>query len=165
MNKGGIGVGSASIVLVFAVLCLTVFTLITFIVARNDKALVDAEARLVTNYYSADTLASQVLTDIMLSGGELPEPPVVRGIYVNVMDHYDPEYETVYFICHVSTVKALHVKADVYEDRYEVTSWKLLDTDEWIYDDSLPVWGSDDDWWFEASLPVWMGEDEPWLDD
>ena len=54
MKNGGIGVGSASIVLVFAVLCLTVFSLITLVVAGNDKVLVDAGAKLVTAYYEAD---------------------------------------------------------------------------------------------------------------
>jgi len=43
MGKSGIGVGSASIVLVFAILCLTIFSLITYVVAGNEKALVDAK--------------------------------------------------------------------------------------------------------------------------
>ena len=51
MNKSGIGIGSASVVLVFAVLCLTIFALISYTAAINDKALTEVEVRLVKGYY------------------------------------------------------------------------------------------------------------------
>jgi len=104
-NKGGIGVGSASIVLVFAVLCLTVFSLITFVVASNDKALIDAETRLVTGYYEADTLAELILTDL-LNADTLPSE--VRGI--EICSQWDDELnmETTYFLCPISDIKALY---------------------------------------------------------
>jgi len=139
MNKGGIGVGSASIVLVFAVLCLTVFTLITFVVAGNDKALVDTEVRLVTGYYKADTLAENILQDIR-EMDELPDPPVVRGIYINAEYDFFTGMETIHFFCPVSGVKSLYVRAAVYYDDLDVIAWRMLDTDEWEYDDSLNVW-------------------------
>jgi len=139
MNKGGIGVGSASIILVFAVLCLTVFTLITFVVAGNDKALVDAEVRLVTGYYKADTLAEQVLADILVLD-ELPDPPVIRGVYIySEFDIFTMD-EVVTFSCPVSGVKSLNVQAVIYDDRVEVIHWGMNDTDDWEFDDTLDIW-------------------------
>jgi len=137
MNKGGIGVGSASIVLVFAVLCLTVFALITLVVAGNDKALVEAEAQLVKGYYEADALAELILADILESDAI---PSVVRGI--NVLSGWDEEIGAMvaYFSCPITDKKALYVRLAIREDSYDILSWRMWDTDEWTFDDRLNVW-------------------------
>ena len=137
MNKGGMGVGSASIVLVFAVLCLTVFSLITYVVASNDKALVVAEARLVTGFYKADALSEQIIAEILDSESI---PPVVHG--VNIENEWDMylDAEIVEFTCPVSEKKALYVRVAVYENSHDVLSWQLYDTDQWDFNDRLNVW-------------------------
>ena len=137
MNKGGIGVGSASIVLVFSVLCLTVFSLITFVVAGNDKALVDAEAELITGYYEADALAMLVFSDI-ISANEIP--PDTRGIKIETISDTDLPGTAVSYMCPVSEQKALFVNIVFYAESYRIQSWKMIDTDEWVFDDSLNVW-------------------------
>jgi len=139
-NKGGIGVGSASIVLVFAVLCLTVFSLITFVVASNDKALIAAETRLITGYYKADTLAEQILADL-LHADTLPSE--VRGIAIS--SHWDDELnmETTYFLCPISDVKALYVSLAFHDDSFDILSWRMWDTDEWEIDTSINVWSGE----------------------
>ena len=141
MNKGGIGVGSASIVLVFAVLCLTVFSLIAFVVARNDKALADAEAKLVIGYYEADTQAERILAEILESGA-IPE----TALGVEVQSGWDMEREAdiVYYVCPLSEQKELYVKVAVLADSIDIISWQMLDIGEWEADDSLGVWLGDE---------------------
>jgi len=139
-NKGGIGVGSASIVLVFAVLCLTVFSLITFVVASNDKALVDAEAHLVTGYYKADTLAEFVLAEL-LAADTLPS--AVGEIKIGTLWNDELEMDTAYFFCRISDIKALYVNLAFYEDSYDILSWRMYDTDDWVFDDSINVWSGE----------------------
>ena len=142
MKKGGIGVGSASIVLVFAVLCLTVFSLITYIVAGNSKALVDAESQLVEGYYKADAFAEYVISDIFEAG---TIPDTVRGIRIETDWDDMLETEIAYFSCPISEQKALYVSFAVYEDRYEILSWRMWDTDDWVIDDHLNVWSGEDE--------------------
>jgi len=137
MGKSGIGVGSASIVLVFAVLCLTIFSLITFVVAGNDKALVDAKAEMVTGYYEADTLAELILTDI-LSPGDTPD--TIRGVPINTRFDEDQNSETTYFFCNISDSKALFVNIILHDDTFDILSWRMYDKDEWEIDDSINVW-------------------------
>ena len=149
MNKGGgIGVGSASIVLVFAVLCLTVFTLITFVVAGNDKALADAEAELVVGYYEADFFAEQILAEI--KEAEYP-PETVFGVEIGSGWSMDVYADTVYYLCPITDSKSLYVELANYGDYYDILSWRMVDTDTWEYDDSLNVWLGDDtvDLWLE----------------
>ena len=140
MNKGGIGVGSASIVLVFAVLCLTVFSLITLIVAKNNKALADAEAKLVAGYYEADALAEHVLADIRETG---VIPKTARGVEVSSSRDIDRGMEVVSYICPLSEKKELYVKVGLDGDSVVIISWQMLDVGEWEFDDSLSVWLGD----------------------
>jgi hypothetical protein len=146
MNKGGIGVGSASIVLVFAVLCLTIFSLITFIVARNSKALVDAEAELVIGYYEADVEAERILA-------ELVDSPIIpwsiRGVFIHIEQDNFSTYDIVNFsvpiyltnannVRSVSTME-LFVRVAIIEDTYNILSWRMFDTANWTPDDGLNV--------------------------
>ena len=136
-NKGGIGVGSASIVLVFAVLCLTVFSLITYVVASNDKALVTAEVQLVTGFYEADALSERITAEI-LEADYIPAS--VQGIDI---EHYWDMYmdaEVVEFTTPVSDKKALYVRLAVRGDSHDVLNWRMYDTDEWDFNDRLNVW-------------------------
>jgi len=137
MNKSGVGVGSASIVLVFAVLCLTVFSLITYVVAGNDKALIDAKVGLVTGYYKADTQAEQILAEL-LAADTVPG----RILDVDINTRFDEylDMETTYFFCYVSDIKALYVRLAIHDDSYDILSWRMYDTDDWVFDGSMNVW-------------------------
>ena len=137
MGKSGIGVGSASIVLVFAVLCLTVFSLITYVVAGNDRALVNAKIGLVSGYYEADALAEQILVEL-LAADETPQN--IRG--VNIYTRWDEglDVETTYFFCKISDIKALYVHLILRDDSFDILTWRMYDTDEWEFDSSINVW-------------------------
>jgi len=153
MNKGGIGVGSASIVLVFSVLCLTVFTLITFVVAGNEKALVDAELHLVKSYYEADTLAEQILTEVLSAEDILPGN--FHGVDVETYWDGELDADIVRYSCPVTDIKTLYVELAVRHDSFDILDWRMRDTDEWEFDDSLNVWFGDDD------MPgLWFGDDD-----
>jgi len=137
VNKSGIGVGSASIVLVFAVLCLTIFSLITYVVAGNEKALVDAKAELVTGYYEADAAAELILSEII---AEDITPETVRGIKINSGWDKNLGMETTYFHLPISDIKALYVNFTIRDGSFDILSWRMYDTDEWEIDDSINIW-------------------------
>jgi len=141
MNKGGIGVGSASIVLVFAVLCLTVFSLITLVVAKNNKALADTQASLVTGYYEADTLAEHIVAEI-LEAGQIPDS--VRGVKIDTYWDTTLEADVASYLCPLSDKKELYIKLAVDNGSIDVINWQMLDIGEWEFDDSLGVWIGDD---------------------
>jgi len=156
MKQGGIGVGSASIVLVFAVLCLSVFSLITFVVAGNDKALVDTEAGLVTGYYEADAQAERIVADILEADG-IPE--VVRGIEINSYWDFEADADITYFLYPISDQRSLFVSLAIRADSYDILSWRMYDTGDWTFDDSLNVWQGPSDMDFGDPGDVWAGLD------
>ena len=142
MKKGGIGVGSASIVLVFAVLCLTVFSLITFVIADNDKALADAESELVLGYYNADTLAENIVSEIVQTDA-LPDS--IRDIKIMSDQDLESGANIAYFSCPISGNKELYVRLAIWGDSYDILCWRMCDTDEWVVDDSMYVWQGNDE--------------------
>ena len=131
MSKGGNGIGSASIILIFAVLCMTIFALISFRTAIADKAMVDTQEQFVKEYYDADARAEQILAKI-LEADIIPQE--INGVSITA------EQETVSFVCPMSDTKALYVEVAVYENTYDILKWKIQDIGSWVIDDKLPVW-------------------------
>jgi hypothetical protein len=136
MGKGGIGVGSASIVLVFAVLCLTVFSLITLVISGNDKALVDARVQLVTGYYEADALAERILADILAADSI---PATLHGVEIQTKRDDELNVE-VNFYCRISDMKSLYVNLVLRGDSFDILSWRMMDSDNWVFDNVINVW-------------------------
>jgi len=138
MDKGGIGVGSASIVLVFVVLCLTVFALISLAAASNDKVMADKAADIVKGYYEADALAERVLAEILLGSAD----DTVLGVEVSA--EYDTYVKYVTFACPISDKKELFVKAAIYRETCDVLEWSMRDVGSWVMIDEMPpVWTGD----------------------
>ena len=137
MNKSGIGIGSASVVLVFTVLCLTVFSLISYTTAANDKALTDVEARLVKSFYKVDTIAECILAEL-IAADKMPDH--LGGVKITSRWDWDLTAETAEFSCVASDGKELYVKVAFYGNEYDILSWRMRNTGVWETDDDLPVW-------------------------
>jgi len=138
MNKGGIGVGSASIVLIFAVLCLTIFSLISFIVTQNTKALVDAEAEFVTGYYKADSRAELILAELLNSE---TIPAQIHDISINIeQDNTESKIISFLYPVYDTDYKDLFVRVSISGDSYDVLSWRVIDNAQWEASGSINLW-------------------------
>ncbi len=70
-------IGGISLLVVFAVLCLTIFALLSLSTVRADMRLADATVESVADYYAADLEAQTILT--RLRAGERPDGVTVEG--------------------------------------------------------------------------------------
>ena len=70
-------VGGSSLLVIFAVLCLTVFALLGLSTVQADKRLADISVQAVSDYYSADTRAEEILA--RLRDGQMPEGVIKTG--------------------------------------------------------------------------------------
>ena len=118
-------VGGSSLLVIFAVLCLTVFALLSLSTVQADRRLAEASAEAVKNYYEAYTKAEIMLAS--LRQGEVPSEVKRDG------EVYSYRYE-------VSAVQALEVEVKITGEAYEIVRWQLVSTTEWEEDDSLDVW-------------------------
>jgi hypothetical protein len=130
-QKGGIGIGSASIVLVFAVLCLTIFAIISFSSAIADRSLAEVEARLVERYYEADTLAELILAELLqVDGYDFPEQ--IRGVEITQGWDWDLGADTLSFSCKISENIELYVLLAVnWDDTIDILTWRMRSTGDW----------------------------------
>lgn len=118
-------VGGVSLLVVFAVLCLTIFALLSLTTVQANRRLADAAAQVTADYYAADCAAQEILA--RLRSGEVPEGVEKNGnIYT--------------YVCPVSSTQDLEVEVQVKGTDYTVLRWQLAPSQEWEADDSLELW-------------------------
>ena len=124
-HTGITSVGLSSLLTIFAVLCLTVFALLTLSSAQAAKTLSDRTAEASVRYYEADAAAEATLA--ALRAGELPE--------------YVKRSGDIFSYCHfISDTQVLAVEVRLIGSDYEIIRWQAVSISEWEADDSLSVW-------------------------
>lgn len=118
-------VGGSSLLVIFIVLCLTVFAMLGLSSVQADGRLSQASAEAVSAYYSADCEAEAILAQ--LRQGILPEGVVKEGTQYR--------YE-----CAVSETQKLVVEAEVTGAEYRIIRWQIEPVVSWQNEDVLHVW-------------------------
>ena len=117
-------VGGSSLLVVFCVLCLTVFALLSLSTVQAEKRLSDKAAQAVEDYYRADLEAETIFARLR-AGETVPDVMVTDDLY---------RYQ-----CHVSENQTLLVELQKDEDQWTVLRWQTV-TGQEALDQSLPVW-------------------------
>lgn len=128
--------GGSSLLVVFAVLALTVFALLSLSTVRADVRLGDAAAQAVTDYYAADVKAQEVLA--CLRGGQ----PAPEDIEI-VSQDWGPMWTALYsYAVPISDTQELQaeVLVDQSDGSYSVQRWQAVSVGEWDADTSLDLW-------------------------
>ena len=130
-------VGGISLLVAFAVLCLTIFALLSLTTVRADVRLADASAEAVRAYYAADCEAQEILA--RLRNGQVPEGVDWLASSTNADGTPGPDQYA--YACPISERQELQVNVIIYPDgSYSVSSWKAAATGEWEIDESLDIW-------------------------
>ena len=117
--------GVSSLLIIFSVLCLTVFAILSVSTASAGSRLSEKAAQSVTDYYAADSRAEKTIA--ALRSGEIPEGVSADG------DIYS-------FTCPASDTLELQVKVRISGTDYEVLQWQMVSTAGWQNDESLNLW-------------------------
>jgi len=117
-------VGGSSLLVIFAVLCLTVFALLSLSSVQAERRLADAATQAVTDYYEADLRAEEIFA--RLRSGEK-----IAGI-----EEKDGKYQ---FEVPVSGRQKLAVLLERQGDAWTVLRWQTVTVEETL-DESLNVW-------------------------
>lgn len=124
-------VGGISLLVVFAVLCLTVFALLSLTTVQADVRLADASAQAAADYYAADLEAQTILA--RLRNGERPE-----GVTFTGSGLLRAEYT-----CRISDTQELQVSVilqGISGREYVIERWQAVPSAEWESDESLDLW-------------------------
>lgn len=110
--------GRISLLVVFAVLCLTVFALLRLSAVQADSRLGEASARAVTDYYTADCKAHAILAQ--LRAGEWPSDV---GLERDNNDVYS-------YVCPISETQDLVVEVEVIGSDYRILRWQAIPVED-----------------------------------
>lgn len=131
--------GGISLLVVFAVLCLTVFALLSLSTVMADTRLADAAAQAVEDYYAADVSAQETLA--RLRCGELP-------------DGVTREDGNVYsYQCPISDTQSLSVEVRVEADgSYDILRWQAGYDGLWLEGEGPEFWDGEDMELFDGAV-------------
>lgn len=119
-------VGGSSLLVIFAVLCLTVFAVLSLTQAQADRRLAQNSWSAVTGYYRADCQAQEILS--RLRAGERPQDVTAEG-------------EGVFsYACPISDAQTLQVRVRLTGENYEILTWQAVFTADWQADEDLDLW-------------------------
>lgn len=118
-------VGGASLLVAFAVLCLTMFALLSLSTVRADDRLSQASAQAAEAYYAADCEAQEILA--RLRAGEVPDGVSFDGSVYS--------YE-----CPISESQTLAVEVFFRDGEYTVLRWQSVPMAVWDVDEDLYLW-------------------------
>ncbi len=118
-------VGGSSLLVIFAVLCLTVFALLSLSSVQANGRLGDAAAQAVTDYYRADAQAESILAQ--LRQGLLPDGVTVEGAVYS-------------YSCPISETQDLTVAVYLTATDYTILRWQSVSTAQWQPDGGARVW-------------------------
>lgn len=130
-RRKGLGVGSVSLVLIFSVLCLTIFALLTLSTARSDAALAERAAQSAKDYYAADTEGQYVCAQLLnaLQNGE--KPISVRGTQITYGE------TCAYFS--ISAGDDRYISTEVSYGG-QILQWKEISGENWTPDEKINVY-------------------------
>lgn len=133
----GMNVGSATLVMLFSVLCLTIFAVLSVVTAGNAWTLAEKSADAVTTYYEADCLAVELLDEITASyQGTFVVPSGCTGDITEV----DGEKRLNYWVS-IDENQWLWVQVYDQDGTPQVARWEVQLSGDWESDQSLNVWG------------------------
>ena len=122
MKKSGassIGIqGGSSLIVIFGVLCLVVFSVLALSGSLAGGRLESASVDATTAYYEADSKAEEKLAELRETGKD--------GTYNYSVD--------------ISDSQSINVSVKIKGDSYEIISWQTNYTAQWQSDDSLILW-------------------------
>lgn len=143
-KSSGINIGSASIIMVFSVLCLTIFAVLTFLTANNEYKLAEKSALNMQTYYAAD--AGAVVTEgkirEVIDNNPNPSSAIeeIEALDIGVTGSIESDG------CHFSYAEVMdddqeiQVELLLQDGNLKILKWELVNVAEWSADGEVHLW-------------------------
>ena len=141
MKRNAVGLGGASLVLIFSILCLAIFSVLALSSANREKTLTDRLKASTEAYYAADSRAVEIEVKLReaLARGETPSE--IDGVTVTAQD------DTYTYACPIDERRTLAVVLKAARNQLPVTlqtlQWCEISTADWTPQEELDVWKGD----------------------
>ncbi len=151
-SGGRANIGTSSLILIFIILCLTIFGLLSLSSAGSDWNLAQKNAQSIKGYYEADSQAVEFaamveaeLLECALSSSseEVYQHMVKERMKEKLGGCYDETSNTVWKDVDMLYGQKLHVELEITgeEERgYRILAWNVYQSEDYEIDRSMPVW-------------------------
>ena len=129
MKRGGSVSGAVSLVMIFCVLCLAVFSALALATADREARLAELTAQRAADYYEADRRAVEIVEELL--AGETP---------AEVRLTPSPEGTEASFSLPAGGELVLEVRVLLTEEGYAIQRWATAYAGGWEADDTITIW-------------------------
>ncbi len=139
-------IGSSSLILIFIVLCLATFGLLSLGNAKSDELLSVRNAMAVKDYYRADALGEEFVRTVdqalIQAGTEKDSEQMKAKVLALAGDYYQKETDHFLTDIPMNAGQALRIELGVdWEERtLEILAWKVYIQEVYEIDQSIKVW-------------------------
>ena len=151
-NRSPVSIGISSLILIFVMLCLLTFSVLSLVSARADMRLSQRSADRTAAYYDAENRANDILLSVISCIEEYKDSPDASVFYQKLRERLDGqngilftgadslEYEVLLDKEQLLSV-SLEISYETYDDgsHYRILAWNTVSTHEWESDGSLPL--------------------------
>ena len=130
MKKSGGVSGAVSLVMIFCVMCLAVFSVLTLATAVRESKLSEMTAQAAAEYYLADYDATMIIAALK-KGNPIPEDLDVDIAW---------DGDTASFLLPVGESQGLDVAVSIHDGTYEILRWQTVYTGSWEPEGFLELW-------------------------
>jgi len=139
----GAQIGSASIVMIFAVLCLTIFAALAFETAGYEQRLAEKSASAVEAYYIADGIAEERYLQIyqLLQSDKTAVQLHAELEQLGVVVKLEEPQMTLRYAVPIDDMQELQVELLWQENHLlQIERWNTATAAQWDYEDTIQVW-------------------------
>ena len=129
MKRGGTMTGAVSLVMIFCVLCMAVFAVLTLSTAVREQGLADLTAQRAAEYYEADRQAAEIAAALI--AGEAVEADVSYEL--------TGEGAVASYVVPAGGELLLEVRLLLTGSEYEVLAWRTIYVGDWTPDNSMEL--------------------------
>ena len=130
-SRNKVNIGASSLILIFIVLCMATFGLLSLSSAQGDLKLAGRNGEAVRAYYEADSRGQQWLKEVdQVLTEEMGEEKDSTQCSLDIKDRLDRG-------------QSLRIELVLMcgEKHYDIKSWYVYASDEYEIDNLMPVWG------------------------
>lgn len=155
--RAGLSIGTSSVLVIFVLLCLVTFAVLSLVSARADSRLSEKNEAHVQEYYAAESTAYAQLSALDEALHTLYEQPELYGEALNALAgqsvagwQLKTQNQALYaeLAVPVNAAQQLNILLLLPQTPtaqgalYRIESWRLCTAGEWQPEDQLPVYGA-----------------------
>ena len=138
MKRGGGVSGAVSLVMIFCVLCLAVFSVLTLATADRERNLAELTAQSAADYYAADCRAVEIIAALRDGDAVPADVEITRSASGKNPD--GSTVEEAEFSVPINDDLVLDVAVRLRGETCEILRWQTMYTGEWEIDESMDIW-------------------------